>query len=192
MTRIVALSLLLLAGCSKLLGYADGGPRAAEPIRQYPDGADGLKALFDDILEAAKKDDRDRVHALMATLVMSDEQLQSLFGARAPKLLPRYHKLMEVLVNRGAVELVAQVYERKYDSVEVLPVETTGPIINSTPADRAVARVLTHPVPLYAVRFKHGNDTRGMRYDFFFYDGGWKTGNQLGRYLDEKSPDGGT
>jgi hypothetical protein len=192
MTRVVALSLLLLAGCSKLLGYADGGPRAAEPIRQYPDGPDGLKALFDDILVAAKKDDRDRVHALMSTLVMSDDELHSLFGARATPLLPRYHKLMEVLVNRGSVELVAQVYERKYDSVEVLPVETSGPIVNSTPADRAIGRALTHPVALYAVRFKHGNDTRGMRYDFFFYDGGWRTGNQLGRYLDDKSVDGGS
>lgn len=192
MTRVLALSLLLLGGCSKLLGYADGGPRAAEPIRQYPDGADGLKALFDDILDAAKKDDRDRVHALMATLVMSDDQLRSLFGARAPSLAPRYHKLMEVLVNRGSVELVAQVYERKYDSVEVLPIEVRGPIVNSTPADRAVARALTHPVALYSVRLKRGSDTRGMRYDFFFYDGGWKTGNQLGRYLDESSADGGT
>ena len=183
--------LVVLGGCAKLLGYTDGGPRAADPIRQYSDGADGLKALFSDVLEAAQKDDRQRVHDLMATTVMSDDELDGLFGARAAPIRSRYHKLMEVLVNRGAVELVAQVYERKYDAVEVLSVETSGPIVNSTPADRVVARALVRPVQLYAVRLRRAGEARGMRYDFFFYDQGhWRTGNQLGQYLDE-ARDGG-
>jgi hypothetical protein len=175
---------MLLAGCAKLMGYGDGG-RAAQPIRQYPDGPDGLKALFTDVLTAAQKDDRDRVHDLFATLRMSDDDLRALFGPRAAALAPRYHLIMETLVNRGSVELVAQVYERKYDDVEVVAIETSGPIRESTPADRAVARALVTPVPLYAVRIKKAGEARGLRYDFFFYrNGKWLTGNQLGKFVD--------
>jgi hypothetical protein len=182
---------LLLCGCAKLLGYGDGG-KAPQPIPAYADGPAGLKLLFDDVLKATQKDDRDRVHDLLATLVLSDDELASLFGARAAQLQPRYRLLMETLVNRGGVELVAQVYERKYDTVDVIAIETTGPIINSTPSDRAVAAALVKPVPMYAVRIRRASDTRGLRYDFFVYlNGHWRTGNQLGRYLDE-ARDGGS
>jgi hypothetical protein len=184
--------LILLLGCSKLLGFSDGGVRAKDPIPQYADGADGLKALFGDVLEAARKDDRERVHDLFASLVMTDDEVVSLLGERGKPLLGRYHKLMETLVNRGAVELVAQVYERKYDAVEVLPIEMSGPIINATPADRAIGRALVQPVPVYAVRIKKAGDTRGMRYDFFVYrNGHWRTGNQLGQFLEEARDGGG-
>jgi hypothetical protein len=177
--------LILLLGCSKLLGYSDGGVRAKDPIPQYADGADGLKALFGDVLEAARKDDRDRVHDLLASLVMSDGEVTALLGASGTQLLPRYHKLMETLVNRGGVELVAQVYERKYDAVEVLPIEMSGPIVNATPADRAIGRALVTPTPVWAVRIKKASDNRGLRYDFFvFVNGHWRTGNQLGQFLE--------
>jgi hypothetical protein len=187
MIRFVLVASLLSAGCAKLLGYSndDGGRKPKDPIPAYADGPDGLKALFTDVLEAAKKDDRDRVHDLLATTVMTDDELHQLLGARSEALLPRYHKLMETLVNRGAVEMVAQVYERKYDTVEVLAIETSGPIVNSTPADRVAAAALQKPVKMYSVRFKKAGDTRGMRYDFFVYlNGHWRTGNQLGQYLN--------
>jgi hypothetical protein len=180
-----------LCGCARLSGYGPDAGRKGSPIKDYADGAEGLQALFSDILEAATKDDRDRVHDLMASLQMTDDELRGLFGARAERLLPRYHLLMETLVNRGSVELVAQVYERKYDQVEAIPIEASGPIKNATPADRAVAAALQRPVPIWAVRFKRAGDARGMRYDFFVYlNGHWRTGNQLGRWLDG-GPDGG-
>jgi hypothetical protein len=184
--------LILLLGCSRLMGYSDGGVRAKDPIPQYADGADGLKTLFGDVLEAARKDDRERVHDLLASTMMSDDELTSLFGARAHELAPRYHKLMETLVNRGGVELVAQVYERKYDSVEALPIEMSGPIVNASPADRAVGRALQKPLTVYAVRIKKAGDARGLRYDFFVYlNGHWRTGNQLGQFLDDRRDGGG-
>jgi hypothetical protein len=183
--------LLLLVGCAKLMGYTDGGVKAKDPIPQYADGADGLKALAGDVLEAAKKDDRERVHDLLASLVMGDDELTALFGPRGAQMVPRYHKLMETLVHRGAIELVAQVYERKYDAVEVLPIEMSGAIVNATPADRAVGRALVSPLPIFAVRIKRASDNRGLRYDFFFYrNGHWRTGNQLGQFLDD-TRDGG-
>jgi hypothetical protein len=48
-----------------------------------------------------------------------------------------------------------------------------------------IAHALTRPIPIYAVRIRRAGDNRGLRYDFFFYmNGHWRTGNQLGQYLD--------
>src|SRR5256885_3985274 len=112
MRLALAFGLLLAGGCSRILGTTDAGSSPA-PIRQYPDGADGLTQLFTDVLDAARKDDRGRVHDLLATTLMTDDDLKDLFGdASARELAGRYHALMATLVNRGAIELVAQVYER--------------------------------------------------------------------------------
>jgi len=179
-----------LTGCAKLMGYGDGGQKAA-PIRQYPDGAEGLRAFASDVLEAAKKDDRDRVHDLLATTIMSDADLEALLGAQARELAPRYRKLMETLVNRGAVELVAQVYERKLDTADVIVVDAKAK--DASAEDRALAAALQEPVTVYSVRFKKAGDVRGLRYDFFVYRGGkWVTGNQIAKYLwTYRAPDGG-
>jgi hypothetical protein len=183
MARALLLAVLLASGCSRIMGTSDAG-RAAEPIRQYPDGADGLKALFSDVLDAARKDDRQRVHDLLASLIMTDEDLRALFGAQGAELKGRYVKLMETLVNRGAVELVAQVYERKLDTVEVLPME--GEVA------QAIARAAVQPLKLYSVRIRRAADDKGLRYDFFLYrDGKWRTGNLLGKYL-APARDGGS
>jgi hypothetical protein len=178
--NIVVAAALLCAGCSRIMGTS--GDKHPEPIRQYPDGADGLKSLFTDVLEAARKDDRDRVHDLLATTIMSDADLTSLFGPAGDGLTGRYHALMGTLVNRGAVELVAQVYDRKYDAVEVVRIDPTA--ADAAPEDRAIAHALTQPMPVYAVRIKRAGDQKGLRYDFFFYRGSkWLTGNQLGKFL---------
>jgi hypothetical protein len=180
--RTAFLAALLLAGCAKLMGYGDD-KRAPAPLKHYPDGADGLQALFGDVLEAARKDDRDHVHDLLASTFATDDDLRALLGARGSALAPRYHLLMETLVNRGAVELVAQVYERKLDTVEVMAIEPAAP--DAGAGDRSVARALVTPTPIYSVRIKKAGDTRGLRYDFFFYrNGKWLTGNQLGKFIE--------
>jgi hypothetical protein len=175
---LVAL-LLPLGGCKRLMGYSDAGEKAA--IRQYPDGPDGLRDFWNDVLEAAKKDDRERVHDLMATLILRDDELAALFGPQAAALTPRYHNLMANMVNRGAIEFVAQVYERKLDTVEVTAIDPTAP--DAGAEDRALAP-LKLPIKWYSVRIRRAADVRGLRYDFFFYKNGrWVTGNQLGKYI---------
>ncbi|HZS36063.1 MAG TPA: hypothetical protein VFF06_04520 [Polyangia bacterium] len=185
MLRLASLALLVAAaapGCSRLMGYSDAGKPA--PIRDYPDGADGLKALFTDVLDAAKKDDRDRVHDLLASTIMTDDDLTAVLGAPGTQLQPRYHALMATLANRGAVELVAQIYERKYDTVDVLAIDPKAK--DARPEDRAVAAALTAPMPIYSVRLRRATDDKGLRYDFFFYRRGkWLTGNQLGKFLGQ-------
>jgi hypothetical protein len=187
--RLILFSLLPLCavtvGCSKLLGTS--GDRKAAVIPQYGDGAAGLKGLFEDVLDAARRDDRERVHDLFASTLMTDAELTSVFGAAAAGLKGRYHAMMEILANRGAVELVAQIYERKYDTIEVVAIDPASP--EASDADRTAARAFVRPLSIYAARIKKAGETRGLRYDlFFFLDGHWRTANQLGELLAKTDP----
>ena len=180
MRLLLLLAILSSSGCAKLMGYSDGGKATA--IRQYPGGEAGLKQLFDDVLDAARKDDRQRVHDLMASTIMSPDDLRALFGPKAVDVEGRYAKMMETLVNRGAIELVAQVYERKLDAVEVIAIDPQAKDASDT--DKAIARALVTPVPFYSVRIKKAGDQKGLRYDFYVHrNGKWVTGNQLGKHL---------
>jgi hypothetical protein len=173
MRRLAALALLLsLPGCKQ-----NRSPRVyVQP--HYAAGAEGVRALWSDILDAAKKDDRDRVHDLLATTLLSDAEMKRLFGPKADALLPRYHQLMGNLINRGAVELVANVYEHKYDAVDAFAAD-----------DAAIATALVEPHPLFAARVRKSAEDRGLRYDgFFTLDGTWKTFNQLGKFIDVVQP----
>jgi hypothetical protein len=183
-------AMLACTGCSRIMGTSDAG-RTVAPVGPYPDGASGLQALFADVLDAARRDDRDRVHDILATTLLTDGELDRLLGPAAPPLRARYQALMGALVNRGAVELVAQVYDRKLDAVEAFAVDGTAS--GARPEDRAIARALQVRVPVYAARIKRSGDAGGLRYDFFVYlDGHWRTGNQLGKYLPPPaSSDGG-
>jgi hypothetical protein len=172
--RRLVIALLLVAGCKP---HSSG--HFVQP--HYADGADGLRAMWSDILDAAKKDDRDRVHDLLATTLLSDAEMKRLFGAKADALLPRYHQLMGNLINRGAVELVANVYEHKYDAVDGFASE-----------DPALATALVEPHPLFAARVRKSTETRGLKYEaFFMLDGRWKTLNQLGKFVDIIPPPSG-
>ena len=172
MRRLAFVALLLLVGCKQ-----HSGPRVYVQPHYAPD-ANGLRAMWADILDAAKKDDRDRVHDLMATTLLSDAEMRRLFGPEADALLPRYHQLMGNLINRGSVELVANVYEHKYDAVDGFAAE-----------DPAIATALVEPHALFAARVRKSSEDRGLRYDgYFVLDGTWKTFNQLGKFIDVVAP----
>jgi hypothetical protein len=161
-------TVVLLGGCAR---HSSGSSFVAP---QYPDSPAGLKQLWSDILDAAHHDERERVHDLMATTFMSDAELTRLFGPATAPLVPRYHQLMGTLVNRGAIELVANVFDRKYDAVDIVTDEN----------DAALQGALVEPHALWSVRVHKSTDTRGLRYDAFFYlDGKWRTANQLGKFV---------
>ena len=164
MRRLLVALVLLASACA----------RHAAEIPHYPDGAAGLKALWTDVLDAARKDDRDRVHALFASTVLTDTELARLVGPRAPALLPRYHQLMATLVNRGGLDLVGQVYDHKLDAVDVLPDDQ----------EQHLAAILVEPHPLWSARVRKSTDKLGLRYDGYLYlDGRWRTVNQLDKFI---------
>src|SRR5688572_30699254 len=114
--RITFALALLPAGCPRA---PQGDGRNPPPLDQvYAGDAEGLRSLWSDILTAAKRDERERVHTLMASFIMSDQDLLDLFGEEKGKYLqPRYVPMISTLVNIGSMELVAQIHERKYDDV---------------------------------------------------------------------------
>ncbi len=178
---LVALSTF---GCSRIMN----GSGDSKPIPNYPGTADGLRAFATDLLTACQRDERQQVHDYFASTIMTDAELKVLFGDGAAAITPRYHGLMEAMANRGAVELVAQVYEHKYDAVDVFPIDPAAKDVRAP--DSAIARALKTPLNWYAIQIRKKADSAGLRYNFFFYlNGRWRTGNKLGSYLP--SPDGG-
>jgi hypothetical protein len=176
----LAAVLLAAAGCSARPN--DAAPTAPPPPpKQYGDGTAGLKALWTDILDDARHDDREKVHDLMASMTMTSDDLVALFGPeRAAWFAPRYAPMIARLTNIGAMELVAQIADRKYDDIAVFPVDERSP----EPADRAILAAMRAKLPMYGVRVKRKTESLGLRYDFFVYRGGrWVTGNQLGKLL---------
>ncbi|MGZ3405320.1 MAG: hypothetical protein ACXVDD_13925 [Polyangia bacterium] len=170
--RRLLVALVLLAGCKHHSSQHD----FVQP--HYADGAEGLRAMWRDILDAAQKDDRERVHDLLATTLVSDADMRRLFGAKADPLLPRYHQLMGTLINRGAIELAANVYEHKYDAVDAFANE-----------DAALATAMVEPHPLFAARVRKSTEQKGLKYEgFFMLDGKWKSLNQLGKFIDVVPP----
>ncbi len=171
----------LVTGCTQ----RSSGP-AAVTAGLYGDTPEELHRLCADILAACQADDRDRVHALLASLTLTPAELTGLIGpAKAAELGSRYKAMMASLSNAGAVELVAQVYEKKYDDVVVQ--RTLPPGVAAT--DQEVFKALVVPVPIYTVRVKKKNEPSGLRYDFFVYRNGfWRSGNLLGKYLAPPPP----
>jgi hypothetical protein len=180
------------AGSGSGSGSGVARPRKRKGQRAYGASADELKALWEEILVAAQKDERQKVHDLLAPLVLTEAEVRALLGDEAGRQLwPRYRAMTETLINRGAVELVGQVYERKYDDIQVVAVDPA----TASRDDRALLDALVEPLQLYAVRVKKKGDNLGLRYDgFFFRDGRWRTWNQLGKILAAQTParrDGG-
>lgn len=175
---------LALAGCSDLRRSKVPSGQVVAPFA-YPDGPEGLRRLFGDILAACQKDERGRVHDLMASLALTREELDGLLGpARAERYWPRYQMLIGTLANVGAIELVAQVIEKKYDDVAVVRVDQL-PAAEQQPTDQKVLAALARKVPVYTVRVKKKEEQKGLRYEFFVYlDGRWRTGNLLGKFLE--------
>lgn len=174
-------------------GGSPGAPGATPRRRKkgqriYGANPEELKALWEDVLAAAQKDDRGKVHDLLAPLPLTEAEVRALLGDEPGRQLwPRYRAMTETLVNRGAVELVAQVYDRKLDDVQVVAIDPA----TAGAEDRALLDALKEPVQLYSVRVKKKADDRGLRYDgFFFREGRWRTWNQLGKILAAQSPAG--
>lgn len=182
--RLVLLLLLLpLFACTP--------KNTVEPLVKagtYQDSPEELKRLWSDILLACQKDDRPRVHELMASFVMTKEEWTSLVGpVQGPALWQRYLMMLGSVVNAGAVELVAHIYEKKYDDIAVNRIDTQ-PAADKVDTDRnvelAMLKAGSGPRPFYTVRVKRKTETRGLRYDFFVYiNGYWRSGNLIGKFL---------
>lgn len=205
----------LWIGAAAAAALAPGCRPPAVPLVRagtYGDTPAELHRLWSSILAACQSDERGRVHDLLASLIMTPAELAGLIGPqKAGELWPRYQAMMGSLCNAGAVELVAHVYEKKYDDVAVTRIDPPRPPAGGPPAsptatgeaaapapsdsvdlvdtDRAVQKALLRPMPFYTVRIKKKTEAKGLRYDFFVYQNGfWRSGNLLGKFLAPPPP----
>ena len=175
----VALSLLATSGCLKLLTE-----KPLEP-GSYGSTEPELLRLWQDVLEAAKRDDRDKLTELMSSMRLSQDELATLVGDdKARRFWPRYELLARPLGAPGAAELVGSIYEHHYDDVEVTRVDTL-PVEKLSESEQGVRRALLKPTPFYRVRVIKKGTPYAIRYDFFVYQHGfWRTGRELGKFLE--------
>ena len=112
----------------------------------YGGTPDELSRLWFDVLAACKADDRVRVHELMGSFVMTQPELSSLIGpTQGQALWARYQAMLGSLVNAGAVELVAHVFEKKYDDISVVRVDTL-PAAAQADTDRSALLAMSTPI----------------------------------------------
>lgn len=163
----------VMAGIAGLLGLAVA---PAWSQGTDPDTAAGLRALFTDMLEAARVGNSDRLARLIGGLVLPDRAawFKRMFGEEAggrvaaeyaralPSLEPDLTKLLTKSVQDGAT------------NVEVLFTATPddGQVTGST---RDAYLAMTKPQPLYVVRLKKPGEPRGITlFAFAFVDGGFR------------------
>lgn len=169
---------------SALPGCKRPPPEPLVKAGMYQGTPEELDRLWHDILAACKADDRGRVHELMRSFLMTQPELATLLGpTQGAALWARYQQMMGSLVNAGAVELVAHVFEKKYDDIAVTRVDQL-PSAEQADTDRAVLAAMSSKLPMYTVRVKRKTEAKGLRYDFFVYlNGYWRSGNLLGKFL---------
>jgi hypothetical protein len=147
--------------------------------RAYDDGADGLKALWEDILKAARAGDEAKVKEFLGKTVMTEDDFKAVFAdeGKAAEVAKKYTEKYAKRWAGDAKGMIAKIKERGFDTVKV--VEVTADPKEQTGNDKKVIALLKPGVKMYAVRLV--KDNKKTRFDSFFYcNGEWKTGLRLG------------
>jgi hypothetical protein len=140
-----------------------------------------LTIFWLEVLELAHAGDDAAIGARLATLQLRREDLDEVFGAGAgAKLWNEYARAFASFAGEGAAEIARKIRERRYDDVEVLPINGVRPEALSA-ADRRTAENLRTNSQVYTVRLKRAEESDGIRIDtFVFLDGNWRTALKVG------------
>jgi hypothetical protein len=140
-----------------------------------------LTIFWLEVLELAHAGDDTAIAQKLATLQLRREDLDELFGSgSASKLWTEYSRAFASFAGEGAAEIARKIRERRYDDVEVLPINGVRPDALS-PADRRTAENLRTNAPVYTVRLKRAEEADGIRIDTFVYlEGSWRTALKVG------------
>jgi hypothetical protein len=153
---------------------------AAAASLAYPGSQTGLTIFWLEVLEMAHAGDDAAVAQRLATLQLRRDDLEDLFGkGAAQRLWPEYVRAFGSFAGEGAAEIARKIRERRYDDVEVLPLN--GRASELPPAERRTAEPLRTNFPVFTVRLKRNEETDGIRIDTFVYlDGSWRTALKVG------------
>jgi hypothetical protein len=140
-----------------------------------------LTIFWLEVLELAHAGDDAGIAAKLASLQLRREDLDEIFGAGASaRMWTEYSRAFASFAGEGAAEIARKIRERRYDDVEVLPINGVRPE-SLAPADRRTAENLRTNAPVYTVRLKRAEESDGIRIDTFVYlDGSWRTALKVG------------
>jgi hypothetical protein len=135
-----------------------------------------LAILWLEVLELAHAGDDAGVTQRLTGLQLRREDLEELFGTGASlRLWSEYARAFASFAGDGASEIAKKIRERRYDDVEVLPLNGIRPE-QLAPADRRTAEPLRTNLPVFTVRLKRAEESDGIRIDtFIFLEGAWRT-----------------
>jgi hypothetical protein len=140
-----------------------------------------LTIFWLEVLELAHAGDDAAITQRLASLQLRKEDLDEIFGVGAGnRLWGDYTRAFASFAGEGAGEIAKKIRERRYDDVEVLPLNGVRPE-HLAPADRRTAEPLRTNLPVYTVRLKRAEESDGIRIDtFIFLDGAWRTALKVG------------
>lgn len=140
-----------------------------------------LTIFWLEVLELAHVGDDAAIAQKLAGLQLRREDLDEIFGPGASsRMWNEYSRAFASFAGEGAAEIARKIRERRYDDVEVLPINGVRPD-SLAPADRRTAENLRTNAPVYTVRLKRAEESDGIRIDtFVFLDGSWRTALKIG------------
>jgi hypothetical protein len=156
----------------------------AEPASSTPVTSSSPTALaifWLEVLELAHAGDDAAISHRLSGLQLRREDLDELFGSGAStRMWAEYSRAFASFAGDGAAEIARKIRERRYDDVEVLPINGVRPD-SLAAADRRTAENLRTNAPVFTVRLKRAEESDGIRIDtFVFLDGGWRTALKIG------------
>jgi len=187
--RLFFFAMLLLFAFTTELRLSAQGNESQTAQGAYPNSADGLKNLFQDILDAAKSHDTNKETQLIRSLILPNDttwfkavfgpdlgdQVSSDYKDRGPNLEPDLRRILEADAREGKIDLKVKT--------------TTDPESVEHPVDN-ILNDMEPPQPLYEVilsgrdqrsyRIGFGKDGKGFQISgdpdgyFFYIDGGFR------------------
>lgn len=164
-------ALATLPGCA-----ADPDAEATDAAPKTPDDPAHLQERFERLVAAARAGERDAVLGLIEPLLLTRDDLVTLFGPTAGEAAwPGYS---DQIAGRLRVEAADVIIERVRDGFDTVDVERVGPAYpdRTTPGDQRMLEALVpRGLAMYTVRLREPNGKLGLRFNGFIFHGGrWR------------------
>lgn len=194
---VTAVGLILLIGAGRVAGGwsrgttqdASAAPAGGAPAGTYPESAEGLTKLVEDIFAAIKSKDEAKISSYASALTIPDHAAwfaQTFGGSEGERLEAKYSELLP-----GAAKNIRETFEyalkgkRTDVSVKMLDKQE-----QSGGLGRAMIEAMTRPVPVYIVDGNNPKEKFATSIgDFVYVDGGFRYVNsQVWRELSTAPP----
>jgi hypothetical protein len=173
--------LACLAGTFVLVALTSA--RAAEPVK-YPESAEGLEKLTQDMLAAVKDGKNDKAAELAKSMVLPNAEawFVKTFGEEKGKELAAQYATQAASFDKDVIALFEAQLKQNRTNVKAYKLESADDE-NATGAQRAAITAMKQKSPLYGVRLVEPGKTAGMHlWNFVYVDGTFRhAGKMSGR-----------